>query len=98
MTRMTKLRQAKKNPPQPENWSIAEAKARFSHLVEQARSSGPQTITRHGKTAAVVVSAEEWTRRMRRSGNLAEFFSASPLAGSNLALDRSSSLPRKSSL
>lgn len=98
MTHMTKLRQAKKNSSRPENWSIAEAKARFSHLVEQAQSSGPQTITRHGKTAVVVVSAEEWSRRTRRSGNLAEFFSASPLAGSNLPLDRSSSTARNNPL
>jgi prevent-host-death family protein len=81
-----------------EIWTVAEAKAHFSDLVEKAKTRGPQTITRHGKTAAVVVSAEEWTRRSQRKGNLAEFLSRSPLAGSGLKIERSSDLPRKSGL
>ncbi len=43
-------------------WTVAEAKAKFSELVDSARASGPQTITRNGRTAVVVVSAEEWER------------------------------------
>lgn len=81
-----------------EIWTVAEAKAHFSDLVEKAKTRGPQTITRHGKTAVVVVSAEEWTRRSQRKGNLAEFLSRSPLAGSGLKIERSSDLPRKSGL
>ena len=69
-------------------WTIAEAKAKFSELVETARAVGPQTITRNGREAAVVVSVEEWERKTRRSGNLAEFFAASPLAGSDLTIER----------
>jgi prevent-host-death family protein len=69
-------------------WTVAEAKAKFSELIERARSRGPQTITRNGHTAVVVVSAEEWTRKTKRSGNLAEFFAASPLAGSELEVER----------
>ena len=38
------------------NWTIAEAKAKFSEVIEQARSHGPQTITRHGHDAAVIVA------------------------------------------
>ena len=41
------------------NWTVAKAKARLSQLIEQARSKGPQTITRHGRAEAVVVSVEE---------------------------------------
>ena len=41
------------------DWTVAEAKARFIELIEQAQSKGPQTITKHGRTAAIVVSAEE---------------------------------------
>jgi len=70
------------------NWTVAEAKARFSELIEQARSKGPQTITKHGRTAAVVVSAEEWERKSKRAGNLAEFFAASPLRGSGIEIKR----------
>jgi prevent-host-death family protein len=43
-------------------WSVANAKARFSELIERARSEGPQRVSRHGKAAVVVVSAAEWDR------------------------------------
>jgi prevent-host-death family protein len=68
--------------------SPAEAKAKFSELIERARCSGPQTITRKGHTTAVVVSAEEWERKTKRTGNLAEFFAASPLRGSKVRVGR----------
>jgi prevent-host-death family protein len=69
-------------------WTVAEAKAKLSEVIERARSAGPQTITRRGRTAAVVVAAEEWERRTRRTGNLAEFFAAAPLRGSKLKVAR----------
>ena len=70
------------------SWTVAEAKAKFSQVVEQARSAGPQTITRSGRLAAVVVSAEEWARKTQRVGNLAEFLADSPLRGSGLKVQR----------
>ncbi len=76
-------------------WTLAEAKARFSELIELARSKGPQAITKHGREAAVVVSAEEWERKTKRTGNLAEFFAASPLRGSGVAIERKKDRARK---
>jgi prevent-host-death family protein len=70
------------------SWSIAEAKARFSEVIEKARCLGPQTITRNGRRAAVVVAPEEWERKTRRKGSLAEFFAASPLGRSGLKINR----------
>jgi prevent-host-death family protein len=78
-----------------DNWTVAEAKARFSELIEQSQSEGPQTITKHGRTAAVVVSAEEWERKSKRKGNLAEFFAVSPLRGSGIEIERRKDRPRK---
>lgn len=77
------------------DWTIAEAKAKFSEMVERAQSQGPQTITRHGRKTVVVVAVEEWERRNRRSGDLAEFFAASPLRQSGLKLRRAKGRPRK---
>ncbi len=77
-----------------ETWTVAEAKAKFSELVDKARASGPQTITKNGRTAAIVVSAEEWERKTRRTGNLAEFFAESPLRGSGLNAVRTKDGPR----
>jgi prevent-host-death family protein len=74
-------------------WTVAEAKAKFSQVIEQART-GPQTITRNGRPAAVVVSAEEWERRTSRTGTLADFLAASPLRGSGLKTERRKDQPR----
>lgn len=76
-------------------WTVAEAKAKFSEVIDKAMSQGPQTITRKGRTAAVIVGADEWQRKSARVGNLAEFFAASPLRGSGLRLRRLKSRPRK---
>ena len=43
------------------NWSVQDAKNRFSEVVEAAREK-PQTVTKHGKRAVVVVAAEEYDR------------------------------------
>jgi prevent-host-death family protein len=80
------------------NWTVAEAKAKFSEIIERAMSEGPQTITRKGRTAAIVVGAEEWQRKTQRAGNLAEFFAASPLRGSELKVRRRKAPLRKISL
>jgi len=79
-------------------WTVAEAKAKFSEIIERAMSEGPQIITRNGHQAAVVVGAEEWQRKTQRVGNLAEFFAASPLRESGLKIRRLKQRPRKISL
>ena len=81
-----------------QNWTVAEAKAKFSEIIERALSDGPQTITRNGRTTAVVVGAEEWQRKTKRVGNLAEFFAESPLRESGLKIRRLNERPRKINL
>jgi prevent-host-death family protein len=78
-----------------QEWGIADAKARFSEMIERALIDGPQTITRNGRKTVIVVAAEEWARRSRRQGNLAEFFASSPLRGSGLRIDRPEDCPRE---
>jgi len=70
------------------SWTVAQAKARLSKVIEQAQMSGPQTITKRGKSAAVLVSAKEWARKSKRTGDLAEFFAGSPLRGSKIDVRR----------
>jgi len=74
-------------------WTLASAKARLSEVVERAQAS-PQLITRNGKPAAVIVSAEEWAKKTLRKGTLAEFLLASPLRGAGLDLERQRDPPR----
>ncbi len=78
-----------------DTWTVAKAKAKFSELVNRAQACGPQTITRNGRRAAVIVGAEEWERKTKRKGNLAEFFAASPLRRSGLKAKRLKDRPRK---
>jgi prevent-host-death family protein len=79
-------------------WTVAQAKAKFSEIIDRAMSEGPQTITRQGRTAVVVVGAEEWQRKTNRVGTLAEFFAKSPLRGSGLKFQRRKDRPRKVNL
>jgi len=81
-----------------QTWTVAEAKAKFSEVLDRAQSAGPQTITRNGQRAAVIVAIDEWERKTKRTGTLAEFFAASPLRGSGLNLKRIPGRPRKVSL
>ncbi len=69
-------------------WSVADAKAHLSELLDQAIHDGPQAITRRGEQIAVVVSIQEWHRKANRSGSLAQFFAESPLRDSELQVDR----------
>lgn len=75
-------------------WSVADAKARLSQLLDQAVKDGPQAITRRGREVAVVVSAEEWHRKSSRAGSLAGFLAASPLRDSGLDIERVDAPPR----
>ena len=81
-----------------DNWTVAQAKAKLSEVLDQAQAHGPQIITRNGRKTAVVVSADEWERRTRRAGSLADFFAASPLRGAGLSITRSKDRLRKTGL
>jgi prevent-host-death family protein len=45
-------------------WSVQDAKNRFSEVVNAARRT-PQTVTKHGKPAVVVIDAAEYERLQR---------------------------------
>jgi prevent-host-death family protein len=74
-------------------WSVAEAKARLSEVIDRAQGE-PQVITRNGKPSAVVVSVDEWARKTARKGTLAEFLLKSPLRGAELDIERLHDAPR----
>ncbi len=78
-----------------ELWTVAEAKAKFSEIIDKAQSRGPQTVTKNGRITVVIVSAEEWERKSKRVGNLAEFFAHSPLRNAHLKIARTKGTSRK---
>jgi prevent-host-death family protein len=69
-------------------WTVAEAKAKFSEVLQKAEEEGPQRITRRGEDAVVVVSKRDWERKTKRKGTLLEFFMNSPLRGSGIKIER----------
>ncbi|MGA7952085.1 MAG: type II toxin-antitoxin system Phd/YefM family antitoxin [Gloeobacterales cyanobacterium] len=64
------------------SWKLEDAKAKFSELVRQARTGGPQLVTVHGQEAVVVISVEEFAQisPAQESLSLHEFLSQSPLS------------------
>ena len=65
-------------------WSVQDAKNRFSEVVEAARRK-PQTVTKHGKPAVVVVAADEYERlrtlEKLKAPTFAEMLLAMPQGG-----------------
>ncbi len=65
-------------------WSVQDAKNHFSEVVEAARRK-PQTVTKHGKPAVVVVAVDEYERLQRfdraRAPSFAELLLAIPQDG-----------------
>jgi len=59
-------------------WQLQAAKQRFSELVERARREGPQVVTKHGREAVVVVSAEEYRQLKGPDENLVDFLRSAP--------------------
>ena len=44
-------------------WQTADAKQRFSELVDAASEAGPQVVMRHKDPVAVVLSPDEYRRK-----------------------------------
>ncbi len=51
-------------------WQLQEAKNRFSEVVDEAIQHGPQTVTRHGREAVVIVSYDDYIKLKPQPINL----------------------------
>ena len=76
-------------------WQMQEAKARLSELVKLAESEGPQDITVHGRSVAVIVSRATFERLSGSGQSLVDFMRQSPLYGlEELDFERDRSVTR----
>lgn len=75
-------------------WTLQDAKNGFSEVVRAAMETGPQTVTRRGEEAVVIVDAKEFARMAHRPQSVYDFFHNSPLAGADLDLGRQQDEPR----
>lgn len=79
-----------------QTWQMQEAKAHLSELVSRAQDHGPQEITVHGRSLAVVLSREAYDRLSGANMSLVEFMQRSPLYGlEEVAFERDQSLTRE---
>ena len=67
-------------------WQLQEAKNQLSNVVENALTRGPQTITRHGRNAVVVVAVNEFHQQRSRRKSIVELFE--PARGLDLRIQR----------
>ena len=74
-------------------WQLQEAKARFSELVQKAIDDGPQTVTRRGKPAVVVLSVEQFELMKKRQISLKDLLAMVSLE--DVDLERNKDLPRE---
>ena len=75
-------------------WQLQEAKNKFSEVVEEAVTSGPQIIMKRGVETAILLSYAEYRRLVVAQGKLSTFFRESPLVETPLDLRRDKSSAR----
>ena len=79
-------------------WQVQQAKAHLSAVIEQAEREGPQTITKHGKPRAVVLSAaayDKLTQAQKPEPNFIDFLSNSGPILEDVDLERSKDTGRE---
>jgi prevent-host-death family protein len=88
-----------------QTWQMQDAKARLSELVKRATQDGPQNITVHGQSVAVVLSHEAFTALTAAHAahaaqqSVLDFMQASPLYDlENITFPRDQSTTRETML
>ncbi len=56
-------------------WTLSDAKKRFSEVVDLALNEGPQRVRRRKDTIVVVVAAAEFERLMRKRPGFKDYLS-----------------------
>ncbi len=74
--------------------TLQDAKNRFSAVVEAALAGRPQEVSKRGKPAVVVVSAEEYNRLVKAARAHRESFADHLLAFPGLEEERAKATPR----
>lgn len=54
-------------------WQLQHAKMRLSEVVKRAASEGPQTLTVHGKPAAVILSVKDYAALISKKPSFTDF-------------------------
>jgi antitoxin Phd len=77
------------------NWSVQDAKARFSELLETCLAEGPQVVTKRGAETAVLVPLRDWQRLQQSARPTLKELLLSPHARVDLAIPERGKLRRR---
>jgi prevent-host-death family protein len=75
-------------------WNVQDAKNKFSALVEAALAGTPQEVSRRGRPAVVVLSADEYHRLLEGAVRARESFADHLLAFPGGRVPRAEAAPR----
>ena len=78
-------------------WKLAEAKNRFSELVNKALSDGPQKVSRRGERV-VVISEHDYQNLTGKKQNFIEFLLDHEIDLEGMDLQRDKTLSRETQL
>ncbi len=59
-------------------WQLQHAKMRLSEVVKRAAGEGPQTLTVHGKPAAVILSVKDYAALIKKEPSFTDFLLSGP--------------------
>ena len=97
MTHSAAVRKARHLQAPKNAWQLQTAKAKFSEVFRLVLEKGPQWVTRQGKQAVVILSADQYgflMRQKRGPDSLIDFFAQSPLAKFAVKLERDKDIGR----
>jgi antitoxin Phd len=80
---------------QLKTWQLQEAKTHLSEVLRAAIQRRPQEITLRGKTAAILISKEDYDKLVKPKPSFLQFMRQSPLVGVRLNLKRNPSKTRE---
>jgi antitoxin Phd len=60
-------------------WQVQAARRQFRQLFDDAMVKGPQRIARHGKSAVIVLSEEEWRRLSESVPSFGDLLASCPI-------------------
>lgn len=75
-------------------WTLQDAKNKFSAVVDEALAGIPQEVTRRGKPAVVILSAEEYHRLVTAAGSERGSFADHLLGFPSDGIERMDAKPR----
>lgn len=67
------------SPAQAANhWQVQEAKQKFSEVIRNAKTDGPQIVTRHGEEDVVIIDINEYRKLTGQSMDLMDYLVTGP--------------------